>query len=461
MAVTFDDVLADNENKKIPVDTGKALTNTLNTETKLENKVDGEGDKKEGPISKFLKDFSIGKGVGKIVENVGGSIGNFANFTGSALVNMAEVLPKKLDEIYEDPKKRANLIRGLFTIAESSGYDPEFKSPLGKLAKGQLKGEQFLSEEKSKEANVASKAQSNLIKQLQLQADLNKPTGIEQDLYKDLRDRNKDVTRAANVLPIYNQMKKLVREQFDKGETLKTGAILKAIPAAAQAVIDLIPQNFQPKEGKGFLLEAIENAAEVNKRLEILNDQIIVNELSKFVPVSDKDILVAKRKEPSISQTQGALVKTLRNNDALATLNAGKANSIEEFTRARGYADPKGPSFEEYFLTTGATKLRDDLLKNSGYSPDSLFNEAKKLGYSADYGKYIDKRDTFSPFALAEAKASLDLGGVDKYNSILRKSSVGSTDSGVTRTSSGDIINKPSIMNTPNLNDVIEKQKRK
>jgi len=450
----LNDALEDNENKKIPVDTGKALDATLNKEKNFE-------DKDEGTISKFLKDFSIGKGVSKIVENVGGSIGNFANFTGSALVNMAEVLPKKLDEIYEDPKKRANLIRGLYTIAESSGYDPEFKSPLGKFAKGQLKAEQFLSAEKAEAANTASKSQKSLIEQLKVQAEMNKPTGIEVDLYKDLRDRNKDVTRAANVLPIYDQMKKLVRGQFDKGETLKTGVILGQIPGGAQAILDLIPQNFQPKEGKGFLLEKIGDAAEVNKRLEILNDQIIVNELSKFVPVSDKDILVAKRKEPGIGQTQGALVKTLRQNDALATLNAGKANSIEEFTRARGYADPKGPSFEEYFLTTGATKLRDNLLKNSGYSPDALFNEAKKLGYSADYGRYVDKKDTFSPFALAEAKASLDLGGYDKYNPIIRKSGIGSTDSGVTRTSSGDIINKPSIMNTPNLNDVIEKQKRK
>ena len=456
----LNDALEDNENKKIPVDTGKALTNTLNTENKIENKEEPKvEDKEEGSISKFLKDFSISKGVSKIVENAGGSIGNFANFTGTALVGISKFIPDKLDEIYEDPKKRANFIRGLYTIAESSGYDPEFKSPIGKIAKGQLKAEQFLSAEKAEAANTASKSQKALIEQLKLQADMNKPTGIEVDLYKDLRDRNKDVTRAANVLPIYNQMKKLVREQFDKGETLKTGAILGQIPGGAQAILDLIPENLRPKDS--FLLEKIGDAAETNKRIEQLNDQIIVNELSKFVPVSDKDILVAKRKEPGTGQTQGALVKTLRQNDALATLNAGKASSIEEFTRARGYADPKGPSFEEYFLTTGATKLRNDILKNSGYAPDSLFNEAKKLGYSADYGRYVDKKDTFSPFALAEAKASLDLGGVDKYNPIIRKSSIGSTDSNVTRTSSGEIINKPSITNTPNLNDVIEKQKRK
>lgn len=458
----LNDALEDNENKKIEVDTGKALTNTLNTENKIENKEEPKVDdkKEDGTFTKFFKDFSIGKTIGKVVENAGGSIGNFANYTGSALVNLAKIVPEKLDEIYEDPKKRANFIRGLYTIAESSGYDPEFKSPIGKIAKGQLKAEQFLSSEKAEAANTASKSQKSLIESLKLQADMNKPTGIEVDLYKDLRDRNKDVTRAANTLPIYNQMKKLVKDQFDKGETLKTGTILGQIPGAAQALLDLIPQDFQPKEGKGFLVD-VKDAAEMNKRLEILNDQIIVNELSKFVPVSDKDILVAKRKEPGIGQTQGALVKTLRNNDALATLNTAKANSIEEFTRARGYADPKGPSFDEYFLTTGATKLRDDLLKNSGYAPDSLFNEAKKLGYSADYGKYVDKRDTFSPFALAEAKASLDLGGLDKYGPIIRSSSIGSTKTGVTRTSSGDVINTPNISKTPNLDKIIEQQKRK
>jgi len=458
----LNDALEDNENKKIPVDTGRALSNTLNIETKLENKEEPKEeikveDKEEGSISKFLKDFSISKGVSKVVENAGGSIGNFANFTGTALVGISKFIPDKLDEIYADPKKRANFIRGLYTIAESSGYDPEFKSPLGKIAKGQLKGEQFLSSEKAEAATAESKSQKNLIEQLKLQNEMSKPTGIEVDLYKDLRDRNKDVTRAANTLPVYNQMKKLLKEQFDQGKGLQTGVLLQKIPASVQALIDLVPENFREGIGKFD----ITNAAEFNASLNRLNDQLIVNELSKFVPVSDKDILVAKRKEPGSEQTQGTLVKTLRQNDALATLNAGKANSIEEFTRARGYADSKGPSFEEYFLTTGATKLRNDLLKNSGYAPDSLFNEAKKLGYSADYGRYVDKKDTFSPFALAEAKASLDLGGLDKYGPIIRKSSINTTDSGVTRTSSGEIINKPSITNTPNLNDVIEKQKRK
>jgi hypothetical protein len=48
----LNDALEDNENKKIPVDTGKALDATLNKEKNFE-------DKDEGTISKFLKDFSI------------------------------------------------------------------------------------------------------------------------------------------------------------------------------------------------------------------------------------------------------------------------------------------------------------------------------------------------------------------------------------------------------------------
>ena len=300
----LNDALEDNENKKIPVDTGRALSNTLNIETKLENKEEPKEeikveDKEEGSISKFLKDFSISKGVSKVVENAGGSIGNFANFTGTALVGISKFIPDKLDEIYADPKKRANFIRGLYTIAESSGYDPEFKSPLGKFAKGQLKAEQFLSSEKAEAATAESKSQKNLIEQLKLQNEMSKPTGIEVDLYKDLRDRNKDVTRAANTLPVYNQMKKLLKEQFDQGKGLQTGVLLQKIPASVQALIDLVPENFREGIGKFD----ITNAAEFNASLNRLNDQLIVNELSKFVPVSDKDILVAKRKEPGSEQT--------------------------------------------------------------------------------------------------------------------------------------------------------------
>jgi hypothetical protein len=38
------------------------------------------------------------------------------------------------------------------------------------------------------------------------------------------------------------------------------------------------------------------------------------------------------------------------------------------------------------------------------------------LGFQPVYEKYTDKKNDFSPLALAEAKASLDMGGINKYS---------------------------------------------
>ena len=72
----------------------------------------------------------------------------FTNYVGDALSNMASVIPETIEKYAEDPKRRKNFMRGLEIIAESSGYDKEFKSPLGKVATGILKAEkQFTAEE--------------------------------------------------------------------------------------------------------------------------------------------------------------------------------------------------------------------------------------------------------------------------------------------------------------------------
>ena len=79
---------------------------------------------------------------------VGDSLSKFASSVGNALTGVAEFLPNKIEEISSDPKKRKNFIRGLNIIAESSGYDPKFRSPFGKVAGGLLKAEEgFIAED--------------------------------------------------------------------------------------------------------------------------------------------------------------------------------------------------------------------------------------------------------------------------------------------------------------------------
>jgi hypothetical protein len=103
-----------------------------------------------------LLKIKLGKALGK--ETPGGkknlinidtsSLGSFASSVGNALTGVAEFLPNKIEEISSDPKKKKNFLRGLNIIAESSGYDPKFRSPFGKVAGGLLKAEEsFIAED--------------------------------------------------------------------------------------------------------------------------------------------------------------------------------------------------------------------------------------------------------------------------------------------------------------------------
>jgi hypothetical protein len=89
----------------------------------------GDGDKKKG-------------------GGIGDSLSKFASSVGNALTGVAEFLPNKIEEISSDPKKKKNFLRGLNIIVESSGYDPKFRSPFGKVAGGLLKAEEsFIAED--------------------------------------------------------------------------------------------------------------------------------------------------------------------------------------------------------------------------------------------------------------------------------------------------------------------------
>ena len=72
------------------------------------------------------------------------SLSNFSEAVGSAFENIAENVPKKIEEIYNDKDKKRNFLRGLYIINASSGITPlsKAKSPLGKISEGLIKAEQ-------------------------------------------------------------------------------------------------------------------------------------------------------------------------------------------------------------------------------------------------------------------------------------------------------------------------------
>ena len=77
------------------------------------------------------------------LTNVGENVSAFANEIGSNFRAIAEAVPKKIEEISQDPVKSKNFIRGLEIINASSGIKPigQAKSPLGSISEGLLKAE--------------------------------------------------------------------------------------------------------------------------------------------------------------------------------------------------------------------------------------------------------------------------------------------------------------------------------
>lgn len=122
--------------------TEEEIKKTPEEETKVEVDLPGEALPKPEEI------MNEGEGEDKKKSGVGESLQKFASSVGDALSGVAEFLPNKIEEISKDPKKRKNFIRGLNIIAESSGYDPKFRSPFGKVAGGILKAEEsFIAED--------------------------------------------------------------------------------------------------------------------------------------------------------------------------------------------------------------------------------------------------------------------------------------------------------------------------
>jgi hypothetical protein len=113
------------------------------------------------------------------------------------------------------------------------------------------------------------------------------------------------------------------------------------------------------------------------------------------------------------ANTPQVFLATLRSGDAMNYLNAEKVEYGDIFKSERGYKRGSKRNFDEEFNTRGAQMIRDKLYGE--YGEDKIREEANKLGFDEDYKKYADGQITYSPYALAEAKASLDMGGVDNY----------------------------------------------
>lgn len=401
MAVYFDDVLAENEDKKIPVAVGNALANTttsdadsLRLEAQRAQEEQSAFDRKAQQDSEKLKDLED-KGKQK------NTLSEFASSVGGALSNVASFLPDKLEEIFKDEKKKRMFIRGLKIIDESSRYTPlsEARSPLGKVAKGIVEeAEDF---ERTEIAKLKAQKVEPRFRDIREEGILK-----SFDKYQTKQAEKEKGYRATDTR--FTELYKLA----DKGMKSPTGLVENFLTpfqkiayeiGAGQAYEDLTKRIGAKKDISELTTE--EKVA-FKDLFSASAKQLIVNQVKDLYPASDKDISVLLSGSGDVTTNPKALAKLV------AAEKSAKDIDVEAEKIAATYAfERKDVQFERkakedaarLLAKEYASKLNPSVLKEMyGDDPENVKNPFRIISaynYQQLSPKYEKTLDPFKKFA--------------------------------------------------------------
>jgi hypothetical protein len=344
---------------------------------------------------------------------------------GGAFSKLSDKLETNLEAIMNDPGKRALFYAGINQIDKASRITPissgKAQSPFGQLGSSFGEAVQKVKGEELAAANAAAKASSsstkNQLDMLKFQFEMDKPDVMELDAYKSLDKQMEDIASATKTSEISTAQKKLIKDWVINPEntSLPVGALRSKFPTFIQSINDLLPKGIR-QENKFF--DRIESDATF---INNVNKLAIVNTLgkltnTKLTPVSDKDVVLVKAADVQVTDPAAAFLKNLVFNDAVTLIDAEKVQYAKLFKQDRGFKRGSKRDFDKEFNSEGALRIRNKILKESPYSADQIYEEAKLLGFEEVYEKYTGNITDYSPFALASAKASLDMGGASVYS---------------------------------------------
>jgi hypothetical protein len=251
---------------------------------------------------------------------------------------------------------------------------------------------------------------------LKLQFEMDKPGAMELDAYKGLDKQMEDIASATKLNQVFGSQKNLIKAWTANPEnkSLPVGALRSKFPGAIQAINDLLPVSMR-QDSEFF--QSIESSANFINSFNKLATVATLDTLSntKLTPVSDTDVKIVREGQTQVTDAASTFLNNIVYTDAISLIESEKIAYARLFKQDRGYKKGSDRDFNTEFNTEGALRLRNKILKESSYSPDQIYEEAKLLGFESDYEKYTGDVTDFSPFALASAKASLDMGGKTQY----------------------------------------------
>ena len=305
------------------------------------------------------------------LTNVGENVSAFANEIGSNFRAIAEAVPKKIEEISQDPVKSKNFIRGLEIINASSGIKPigQAKSPLGAISEGLLKAEKGFIAKDLAEAKI----EAQKLKALNTKRGVLEPA--EAALLKNYSAYTEDYAKKKkefeSTFNIYGLLKKA---SFEKKE-LPTGVLAKIFQGSEAAISEIA--------GGAELLDAIlkrggdtqfmstKDQVTFKNMLGAAVKQKIVGQVKELYPVSNKDIEI-------LLQTVGDVGT---NPEALRRLVSAQMAAREIEINQRKYADKY---FEEKDLGFKESSFKDSEKELADNFRDSVTSETLIAMYGTD-----------------------------------------------------------------------------
>ena len=290
------------EDKKIEVYTGDSLSNTIPTSNIQEGTVlTGE----DALRSQVQADQETQAAVerNKTEENKGltGTLSDFGSYVGKSLKNFATEFPNKIEETYNDPKRRFALMLSLKTIDEASRYKPltEARSPLGQIAKNvtDVISEDVAQRQKTRKLDIEDiKATAALMKAKQGPNRMY-ASPAEKAMEKDIENFQKTEDIRLGSKNVLEQRFNLMQAAATKGQTLPTGLVEDALLPVKEVLLYLKPEDKNRYEklltdytGKDINRMSLQDQVTFQQELNSLTTQAAIGYAKNLYPVSEKDL---------------------------------------------------------------------------------------------------------------------------------------------------------------------------
>ena len=284
------------EDKKIEVYTGDSLSNTIPTSVVLT----GE----DALRSQVQADQETQAAVERNKEEdkgLTGTLSDFGSYVGKSLKNFATEFPSKIEETYNDPKRRFALMLSLKTIDEASRYKPltEARSPLGQIAKNvtDVIAEDTAQRQKTRKLDIEDIKATAALKKALAGPTRMYASPTEKALEKDIEDFQKSEAIRLPQKNVLEQRFNLLLNAASKGQTLPTGLVEDALLPVKEVLLYLKPEdrNLYDKlitdyTGKDINKMSLQDQVTFQQQLNSLTTQAAIGYAKNLYPVSEKDL---------------------------------------------------------------------------------------------------------------------------------------------------------------------------